>query len=328
MYQFNAESYSTVQKESSHHGQQRLSSPTLASYDSSLYPSVSSLYSYQQSFDSYSMPQYSYYYNNYISRASSPAATSYDLSLTYYSGLQQPSTPTNSSYASTSSYSFNDNSAHDSSSAYSYDHSSYANSFLGNTSTSPLTMNYPSYSYASYQYSNEVANQTSVNKPCTPSTDLDGFNKVYSEACVQQNLPVSSSPQSNLPSRISDKDEGLTIPEVKTKTSSKASIGRRPPPLSETAVSILNEWFDEHINSPYPQQHEKELLAERCQLTVKQVSAWFSNRRNRLQITKPKRMQRMLVSELSTLIDQTEQQNVNKHEIIEQICHKLKSTFK
>lgn len=71
--------------------------------------------------------------------------------------------------------------------------------------------------------------------------------------------------------------------------------------LPDRAVDIMNEWFEEHQHNPYPQLREKEIMAERGGITVKQVTAWFSNRRNRSQNTKPKRMKRVLESKLNEL---------------------------
>jgi hypothetical protein len=74
--------------------------------------------------------------------------------------------------------------------------------------------------------------------------------------------------------------------------------------LPDDAVDILNEWFDEHLSHPYPQMEEKERLAKRGNITVKQVNAWFSNRRNRSQNTKPKRIQRDMEKKMSDVINE------------------------
>ena len=74
--------------------------------------------------------------------------------------------------------------------------------------------------------------------------------------------------------------------------------------LPDEAVDILNEWFDEHISHPYPQMEEKERLAKRGNISVKQVNAWFSNRRNRSQNTKPKRIQRDMEKKMCGIINE------------------------
>ena len=94
------------------------------------------------------------------------------------------------------------------------------------------------------------------------------------------------------------------------KKSSKGNVSRKHM-LPDEAVDILNEWFDEHITNPYPQMEEKERLAKRGNITLKQVNAWFSNRRNRSQNTKPKRIQRDMENKMSGLIQEIQASSVN-----------------
>jgi predicted methyltransferase len=93
------------------------------------------------------------------------------------------------------------------------------------------------------------------------------------------------------------------VEKVNQKKSNKGNVSRKHM-LPDDAVDILNEWFDEHITNPYPQMEEKERLAKRGNITVKQVNAWFSNRRNRSQNTRPKRIQRDMEKKMSGLIQE------------------------
>jgi len=77
--------------------------------------------------------------------------------------------------------------------------------------------------------------------------------------------------------------------------------------LPDAALDILNEWYEDHLHNPYPQLEEKEMLARRGGITVKQVTAWFSNRRNRTQNTKPKRMKRVLEKEMTNIFNELAQ---------------------
>ena len=100
--------------------------------------------------------------------------------------------------------------------------------------------------------------------------------------------------------------------------------------LPDQALSILNEWFDDHVNNPYPTLEEKEKLASKGDISVKQVNAWFSNRRNRSQNTKPKRMKRMLEKQITTifneLVEQTNTGNSQPKEK-EQLIAKFRNTL-
>ena len=56
---------------------------------------------------------------------------------------------------------------------------------------------------------------------------------------------------------------------------------RRRKHLRPKATGILNEWFERHLDFPYPSEDEKRLLASQCDITVEQVSNWLSNKRCR-----------------------------------------------
>ncbi len=87
----------------------------------------------------------------------------------------------------------------------------------------------------------------------------------------------------------------------------------------------MNEWFDDHINNPYPTIEDKEKLAHLGGISVKQVTAWFSNRRNRSQNTKPKRMKRDFEKEITNIFNQIES---NSHESDKlDLLHKLKTVY-
>ena len=96
--------------------------------------------------------------------------------------------------------------------------------------------------------------------------------------------------------------------------------------LPDEAVDILNEWFDDHLSHPYPQMEEKERLAKRGNISIKQVNAWFSNRRNRSQNTKPKRIQRDMEKKMSGLLYElttTSQVETSKEKLLEKLRQTL-----
>lgn len=43
----------------------------------------------------------------------------------------------------------------------------------------------------------------------------------------------------------------------------------------------LNEWYLQHIDHPYPTDHEKKWLAQRAGITISQVKSWFAIKRSR-----------------------------------------------
>ena len=60
-----------------------------------------------------------------------------------------------------------------------------------------------------------------------------------------------------------------------------AENGRKKKKLPQKATKLLNEWFEQHMDHPYPTEEEKKLLSSRCDITVEQVSRWFANKRTR-----------------------------------------------
>ena len=72
---------------------------------------------------------------------------------------------------------------------------------------------------------------------------------------------------------------GLPL-EVPTKT--KPTNQRKPNTrLTTEAQQVLNEWYKEHSSHPYPTEEEKEMLAEKGGLSIKQIKYWFANKRSR-----------------------------------------------
>ena len=72
--------------------------------------------------------------------------------------------------------------------------------------------------------------------------------------------------------------------------------GRRRRTLRPKATKILKQWFERHLDHPYPTEAEKSLLGVQCELSMEQVSTWFSNRRCRSKAFKTVRGRRSKLS--------------------------------
>jgi len=95
-------------------------------------------------------------------------------------------------------------------------------------------------------------------------------------ACAQNNNSSAAGNGSKTPNQKSPK---------------KPKKGRKPQSDRKAldTESILNQWFEEHSERPYPNKKQKEDLAKRCNITVKQVITWFNNKRYRSNCTKTKK---------------------------------------
>lgn len=54
--------------------------------------------------------------------------------------------------------------------------------------------------------------------------------------------------------------------------------------LSTKAVSLLNQWFQENRDYPYPDECTTDFLAKQAEISAKQVKKWFANKRVRSQM--------------------------------------------
>ena len=71
--------------------------------------------------------------------------------------------------------------------------------------------------------------------------------------------------------------------------------------LNSRAVALMTDWYERHIDSPYPSEEEKMMLAEQGNLTLSQVKAWFANKRNRTSNTKPKKQKMQVEKQLLSI---------------------------
>ncbi len=67
----------------------------------------------------------------------------------------------------------------------------------------------------------------------------------------------------------------------------KPVISRTPnTPLSSRATQLLNKWFREHKENPYPTETDKQKLVKDTGMLMTQVKCWFANKRSRTNNTR------------------------------------------
>lgn len=115
--------------------------------------------------------------------------------------------------------------------------------------------------------------------------------KAKSPSPPKRNQGNNSSPQQQ---RSSPQQQSPPKHGNKTTHAGKSPKRTSPKKPSRTAwdtrtLDILNTWFDEHSDKPYPTKKEKEELARRCKMTTKQISTWFNNKRYRSNCTLTKK---------------------------------------
>ncbi|ETO03709.1 hypothetical protein RFI_12484 [Reticulomyxa filosa] len=63
--------------------------------------------------------------------------------------------------------------------------------------------------------------------------------------------------------------------------SGKSKKRTKKPKFSEYDVRVFADWYNMHLENPYPSKQEKQIMAELTGLTRYQVSRWFCNARTR-----------------------------------------------
>jgi hypothetical protein len=259
----------------------------------SVYPTMQSPAVYNSySYESAKYPSWNNGYSYYFSGAGYPSSSSVASSpYNNYSSYQNYSTP-----SGTTSSGSSDNA--------SINYESAADSSIFNTSLSQ---------YLGSDYSATNSSASAVDSSSSSSSS--------SAAAIGSLNNGGSIPSINTVSNEIDDNELVYLRTTTTTLANREKLSRKHQ-LPDRAVDIMNEWFEEHLNNPYPQPVEKERLAQLGGISVKQVTAWFSNRRNRSQNTKPKRMKRVLEKEISEIYQELAY-NPNK----EQIMEKFRSTL-
>jgi len=93
---------------------------------------------------------------------------------------------------------------------------------------------------------------------------------------------------------------GFTEPGEPTIRQQKKKSGRW---LGEKAISILERWYAQHRDHPYPTESERKELTEQTQLANNRLIAWFSNKRNRDNNTMPKKRMKFQQTYMNELVD-------------------------
>ncbi|XP_069114805.1 homeobox protein extradenticle-like [Argopecten irradians] len=96
----------------------------------------------------------------------------------------------------------------------------------------------------------------------------------------------------------------VALPTVADSTTSNTVSGpgrSRSRQLNVRGVSLMSDWYEKHIDNPYPSEEEKEKMARDGGLSLAQVKAWFANKRNRTSNTKPKKQKQQVEKKLLSI---------------------------
>jgi hypothetical protein len=138
--------------------------------------------------------------------------------------------------------------------------------------------------------SNLTSKPESAKTPAMPSTSFDDMIELVKTASAITPEPAMPMPPA-----------GRVIKKAKRRCPTKIvgdKIVAKNKPLDPFAVNVMNTWYLQHVNHPYPSDEEKEQLALDGNISVTQVKAWFSNKRNRSNNTNPRNEKRKLEDQI------------------------------
>ena len=69
---------------------------------------------------------------------------------------------------------------------------------------------------------------------------------------------------------------------------------RSRPVLSKKAIHIMETWYHDNINHPYPNHTIVHHMAQQTGLKAEQIKKWFGNKRNRCKNARPYKKQKKL----------------------------------
>ncbi|XP_021369004.1 uncharacterized protein LOC110460439 isoform X2 [Mizuhopecten yessoensis] len=97
-------------------------------------------------------------------------------------------------------------------------------------------------------------------------------------------------------------EQSLALLQESSTSPCSSRVIKPRPLLSKKSVKVMEDWYKDHLEHPYPTGSTVELLAERGRISCEQVKKWFANKRNRsnntrtlTEIAKAKRKRQMAV---------------------------------
>ncbi|KAL0480682.1 homeobox-like protein [Acrasis kona] len=115
-----------------------------------------------------------------------------------------------------------------------------------------------------------------INHPTMSTQNLATSRMIgYNQASQVRSPPTAPIPTQSTTYTLSAHPTLTAGGEVKRRNNKSARV------LPQEASTILNEWFTNHIEDPYPTKEQKDELLSQTGLSRKQLKDWFVNHRQR-----------------------------------------------
>ncbi len=122
---------------------------------------------------------------------------------------------------------------------------------------------------------------------------------------LSHDLPLSHTPCPGYPQATTQTEHNFTLlnPRVQSETLATQvppyrdvdmppAKKRKGKALNKVAVDIMNKWYEQNLQHPYPSTDTAEVIAQKGNITAEQVKKWFANKRMRTANTKPAKRRR------------------------------------
>jgi hypothetical protein len=173
----------------------------------------------------------------------------------------------------------------------------------------------------------QIAFQDSPVQPKTAATEVPSTSISDIIELVKTASPITPEP-----TKPTTPPTGRVIKKAKRRCPTKIvdnKIVAKNKPLDPFSVNVMNTWYLQHVDHPYPSDEEKDQLALEGNISATQVKSWFSNKRNRSNNTKPRNEKRKLEDQIvqfcHELMQPEKRQKTNIDSVVEQLLHLVES---
>ena len=128
-----------------------------------------------------------------------------------------------------------------------------------------------------YQEKRHVEEEEEEEVPPPPPTKISRYPTKKQKLLAAETTNCHENDQLN----SSNTNECSVGSTTTTKTTVMKATSKRMKSLPEKATKLMKDWFDQHLDKPYPSEEERRQMANEGNINESQVKAWFANKRNR-----------------------------------------------
>ncbi|KAJ6230698.1 homeobox protein transcription factor [Anaeramoeba flamelloides] len=110
---------------------------------------------------------------------------------------------------------------------------------------------------------------------------LSEFSEQYLKELDNLDLDLNLTTQKKVSLKKASQELKETLKRQRSQEIQKIGAKSRRKNYPKNTRRVLNKWFFDHLEKPFPTKEEKQELSLKTSLTIKQISTWFTNARRR-----------------------------------------------